>query len=220
MLFTIEKLTIIRRTNSVENMNISADTSFSPDLGPPPVAHLDPETSSTKEGLSRAAPDRQGVVRSNVGRTELPPFSKSRRKKRESIDVSEITRANLFDYSADVDQGSENMAEKAIASPKAGVKRKLSMREDNQPLVPTTTSEVSNFVFSRRSSGFKPIRDLGTDDGRSSIRLNETSKGSPRSRARERPRSRNDSSIIERRTALAPSKPSTFQLSTHGNWLT
>lgn len=133
------------------------NTTGSPDLGPPPVAHFeegdpikfDPtQEHSPREGSAESTEDTQPKLSANL---------ETRKKRRESSHRRDVDVKN-----ANVDS-TKSTASMATAMPtsqplKSGAKRKLNVREDDDQSAVVDESRKQDFQFNHRSS------DLGMSD--------------------------------------------------------
>ncbi|KAI9835579.1 MAG: hypothetical protein M1819_002030 [Sarea resinae] len=142
----------------------------SPDLGPPPVAHLD--EGDPIKFLPENKQDQQLGCRDEEIIAALAPNLETRRKRRDSSKPAEFKRIDEAEsqvpQSIDSDPASDTAAQPKL---KAGAKRKFSSRDEAEQLEREAGSD--DFTFNRRSDS----TGHGDSNGRTTTSRN-TSKGS------------------------------------------
>lgn len=136
---------LLTMTSADEIQGILDDPdSQSPDLGPPPIARFDNEepiafnlNPPPEESLDDAVGDPDPAMSINL---------ETRKKRRESGPKLSIRRVSVFQSPPD---GSEETSGRGV---RAGAKRKLSVREDEESTIPDTRAEAEDFRFSRRNT--------------------------------------------------------------------
>ncbi|KAF2004837.1 hypothetical protein P154DRAFT_584926 [Amniculicola lignicola CBS 123094] len=120
--------------------------SQSPDIGPPPIARFDSEEPIVFNGNPTAEQDDQDQ-QMDAPEEALPITLETRRRRRESGPRLNIRRVSVFQSPPNtVEEGSDTWG-KGV---KAGAKRKLSVREDEEKT--NAQSETEPFRFSRRNT--------------------------------------------------------------------
>ncbi|KIV98006.1 hypothetical protein PV10_01700 [Exophiala mesophila] len=124
------------------------DSTESPDLGPPPVAHFEVPDPVKFEADTRklSSGDDQDVV-------QLPSTLEKRRRRR--------TSALLQDMPRETEQSAQPPESPIGLLLKAGAKRKLDASELEEPIVKSSSPVADDFVFQRKQdagSGKKPSR--------------------------------------------------------------
>jgi hypothetical protein len=176
--------------NLISDADTGADTTDSPEIGPPPVSQF------VEDPVKIDLPKR---TRKNEleDLTELDPALsvnlEQRRKRKDSLGCTEPKRANNV-------QASQGTQEKA-ASLKTGAKRKLSVRDDEEP---EPASRIT-----QKSPDFKFTRVVGEDKARNKSASHSENAGSKSIRelaiARGVPREkRSNTTVTTSRKALAP----------------
>ena len=186
------------------------DSSLSPELGPPPIAHFEEEpVRFDPNGLA----NMESILGSEIsdGIAFLPPNLETRRKRRDSANLSEILR------SAEPSQHGQRqlpMAEGQVVNGDASqhlrtsAKRKLSVRDEDEKPEKNLPAELDDFRFNR-----KVTTGRGKDEHR--LKTNSRSAGSkgvnestPESGAVGRvndEKQRKNNPIVSDRKALGPS---------------
>lgn len=127
----------------------------SPDLGPPPIAHFeegDPIKPDTQEGRRTCDKD---ILRTESSDKPLSANLETRRRRRESSHAKDTLSQNIDCDAAKSSDVTPNVS-LSSQSVKAGAKRKLNVREENEQ--PLKEIEWDGFQFERKEAT-KPIAD-------------------------------------------------------------
>jgi Shugoshin C terminus len=119
-----------------------ADTTDSPEIGPPPISQFVDED-PVKIDLPKRTPRDENEELSGLD-PALSINLEQRRKRKDSTGLSESRRASTVEVSHGVRE--------AAGSLKAGAKRKLSVRDDDEPTLPVPPSSPDGFKYTKVAS--------------------------------------------------------------------
>ncbi|KAI9811465.1 MAG: hypothetical protein M1827_005448 [Pycnora praestabilis] len=146
-----------RRTLDAEELlgivSDPANSTESPDLGPPPIAHFVEEDPIKFDPGQRPTERRARLDGADEETFALPANLETRKKRRDSITIPKSKSSSRFELKATQPPGNvPNPAEATLAQPlKAGAKRKLDVRDDKQRTDTTSDAEPDGFQFNRRT---------------------------------------------------------------------
>ena len=130
-----------------------ANTTDSPDLGPPPVAHFD-EGDPIKFDLKLENSPSNGAYELRDGPRSIPANLETRKKRRESSH-----HQDMGDKKLNVKESQESApkdSDAGIAQPlKTGAKRKLNMRDDEEPAGKPDDQDKEMFQFKGKSADLR-----------------------------------------------------------------
>ncbi|KAF2740705.1 hypothetical protein EJ04DRAFT_163462 [Polyplosphaeria fusca] len=143
-----------RRTMNSDEIRDLLDNqdSQSPDIGPPPVSRFESDEPIAFE----RSPPSESLAEEVMEDAEhtLPVNLETRKKRRESGPKLSIRRVSVFQSHS---EGSDENTSKAV---RAGAKRKLSVREDDDKTDMRRGTQAETFTFSRRNT---PTPDANDD---------------------------------------------------------
>lgn len=164
------------------------DTTDSPEIGPPPVSQFVDED-PVKIGLPKRTPKDENEELSGLD-PALSINLEQRRKRKDSTGSSESRRASKAEP--------QHAVREAAGSLKTGAKRKLSVRDDDEPALPVPPSSPDDFKYTRVANEDKTrnkVPQLEKAAGRITREL---------AVARGAPREKSASSTATTRKVLAP----------------
>ena len=182
----------------------SVDTSLSPDIGPPPVAHFEPDDpAQLPEVQLNPRNDTTAIDDTQSFRDIVPANLESRRRKRESINPEEIRRASMFSKSPKNDAHKNDSTKEDVPNSRTSMKRKFDASETVENL---KTSAPEGLASGRKSSTSRSqqLSSVVVGNGTARKPTEEISI------SRSKPREKSKESVLRRdhpdRKALAPSK--------------
>ncbi|KAF2840833.1 hypothetical protein M501DRAFT_1030049 [Patellaria atrata CBS 101060] len=177
----------LRQTLEPEQIRdlITSQSSESPDLGPPPIAHFQDEDPIKFDALPPLPISQPHELDDNDDEAEAEPEddipqpiaidTENRRKRRDSHSKLDIRRMSVFQY-REIENGSGPEAEPEKTLPvRTGAKRKLSTREEDEKKSTESVDHAEEFRFSRKTTGASrfqgkiPEPNVTTTKGRTSV---------------------------------------------------
>ena len=148
------------------------DSADSPDLGPPPVAHFEDGDPVKQDGDNQAS---LGVIsgdsRSSLAFTNL----ETRRKRRESSFSRESISGSASNQSTTLEETSTPIGTLPNQPLKLGAKRKLSVRDDEERVDGSTTTDKDDFRFNRRTEALiQHTEDIRSSEGSGGVPAQST----------------------------------------------
>lgn len=147
----------LRLFSSEELLSVFADptnTTDSPDLGPPPVAHFEEGDPIKFDPIQEQSPREGSAESTEETQPKLSANLETRKKRRESSHRRDV---DVRDASVDSTKSTASMATamSTIQPLKSGAKRKLNVRDDTDQ--PATIDEPGkeDSQFNRRTSDFR-----------------------------------------------------------------